>query len=195
MLAMIGANIAEPKWDLQSDGSYKVHEPVTVPPPAARAAAPAGSSRYDLCDPIKDAKQRELCRGHPDPLAASPTAPGSPCVTTGAGTRICTGASEPEPPSWGEVTLVEKFAYIVEYGVVHGRYFTLRNDNPFAVKDVPVTCTLTARSGTVLGYLTPTVFEVIPAHGSLEVKDLALGIQPPQSYGVQCVAGRSDRVN
>jgi hypothetical protein len=53
-----------PTWDLQSDGSYKIHRP-------------QGPLGYDPCEPIKDAKQREFCRGHgPDPTPAPTVAAG-----------------------------------------------------------------------------------------------------------------------
>jgi hypothetical protein len=91
-----------------------------------------------------------------------------------------------------KVVLIQDNAYVVEYSVLKG-YFTLRHDNLFPVKGVPVTCTLTAHSGTVLGYLTRTVYEVIPAHGSIKSKGFVLGLELPQTYGVECAAGWADR--
>lgn len=67
-------------------------------------------------------------------------------------------------------------------------FLTLRNDNPYPVKDIPIACALTAPSGTILGTKKDTVYRIIPAHGSIEVKQLNLGLVPPQTAGVNCHA-------
>ena len=91
---------APPGWDLQADGSYKIRRPsAPAKPPVASEAAKAKAG-YDPCEPIKDAAQRALCRGHgPEPAPAKkPRTPMDDCLTWMDEMRLASGDIEWWPP-------------------------------------------------------------------------------------------------
>jgi len=73
--------------------------------------------------------------------------------------------------------------------------FTIRNDNPFPVKDAPVSCALIAPSGTIIGVRDADVYQIIPAHGAIEVRDLDLGFKPQQLAKISCGATHGERAD
>jgi hypothetical protein len=53
--------------------------------------------------------------------------------------------------------------------------FTVRNDNDYAVKDVTIRCDHSAKSGTNIDSNTRTIYERVPAHGSLTKYKFSMG--------------------
>jgi hypothetical protein len=64
--------------------------------------------------------------------------------------------------------------------------FLLRNDNPFAVKDLTVTCVHSAPSGTKIDKNTRTIYEIIPAHGRKWIKNFNMGFIANQAVESSC---------
>jgi hypothetical protein len=67
--------------------------------------------------------------------------------------------------------------------------FTLRNDNPFPIKDVEIRCRFYAPSGTAIGSSFGTVYEIIPAHGQKKIAEFDLRRLPPQWERGNCAPG------
>jgi hypothetical protein len=67
------------------------------------------------------------------------------------------------------------------YGVANVADITVHNDNPFAVKDITVLCTMFGRSGTAIQRQTKTIYDVVPAKGTRTFKRITLGIYSEQS--------------
>ena len=61
------------------------------------------------------------------------------------------------------------------FGSVMKATFTLYNDNRFGIKDVVVTCTHAANSGTIIDSNTRTVYERISARDYLAVNEMNMG--------------------
>jgi hypothetical protein len=97
-----------------------------------------------------------------------------------------------QQPSRGAVKLVAH-GYETSYSVLFA-FFALTNDNDFAVKDIPISCTLIAPSGTIIGAKIADVYEIIPAHGKIEVTKLDLGPISQQVSKIDCSAGPAERL-
>lgn len=52
---------------------------------------------------------------------------------------------------------------------------SIKNGSNFAMKDADIKCTLTGPSGTVVGSVRETLFEIIPAHQSKRFRELNMG--------------------
>jgi hypothetical protein len=64
--------------------------------------------------------------------------------------------------------------------------FAANNSNPFAVKDLEVTCFLFATSGTKVGELSQRWLDVVPANRSVTVRGFVLGRAPGQAASADC---------
>jgi hypothetical protein len=53
--------------------------------------------------------------------------------------------------------------------------FTIDNANDVAIKDILVTCELTAHSGTAVGVTAATIYERIPAHARKTIREVNMG--------------------
>jgi hypothetical protein len=68
--------------------------------------------------------------------------------------------------------------------------FALRNTNPFAVKDIVITCQHFAPSGTLIDSNTRTVYQAIKPKASITVADFNMGFIHTQARKSSCrVAG------
>jgi hypothetical protein len=63
--------------------------------------------------------------------------------------------------------------------------FTITNNSDRSVKDLTITCTHYASSGTKIDSNTRPVYEVVPAHGKKRVRDFNMGfISLPFSWSI-----------
>jgi hypothetical protein len=73
----------------------------------------------------------------------------------------------------------------------------IHNGESFAVKDIDVVCELTAKSGTPIGYTGNTLFQTVPAHGRLVVREFNMGsgisLDPSQTASAYCKIGKMSR--
>jgi hypothetical protein len=53
--------------------------------------------------------------------------------------------------------------------------FSVRNDHDYAVKDIVIRCTHRAKSGTMIDENTRTLYQQIPAHGSVSQYNFNMG--------------------
>lgn len=67
------------------------------------------------------------------------------------------------------------------YGVANVADITVKNDNPFAVKDITVACTMYGRSGTAIQRQTKTIFDIVPAKATRNFRGITIGIYNSQS--------------
>jgi hypothetical protein len=73
-----------------------------------------------------------------------------------------------------------KLGRVVEGG------FTLKNPNDVPIKDVDITCTVTAPSGTAIHHYRFTIFDIVPAKGEKVIKNYKFGYWPQQGERVGC---------
>lgn len=64
--------------------------------------------------------------------------------------------------------------------------FAVRNDGPTAAKDLEITCTHSANSGTVIDSNTRTVYEIVPAHGTKRMREFSMGLIHSQAAVSNC---------
>ena len=64
--------------------------------------------------------------------------------------------------------------------------FTFTNRSPYPAKDITVTCTHYAPSGTEIDSNTRTIYELIPAKGKKTVKDFNMGFIHSQASSTSC---------
>ena len=64
--------------------------------------------------------------------------------------------------------------------------FTIVNHNDFGVKDVEVTCSSTAASGTVIDHNTRTVYVLVKPQSSKRVREFNMGLINSQAAGTDC---------
>lgn len=72
------------------------------------------------------------------------------------------------------------------FGTIMMVDFTLTNRSPFDAKDITVTCTHYAPSGTEIDSNTRTIYEVVPAHGKKVIKDFNMGFIHSQAASTSC---------
>jgi zinc-ribbon domain len=91
------------------------------------------------------------------------------------------GKTPPAPPPSPEKTALENvelvdFSWAKEgFGSVMLAKFVLRNNNDFAVKDIRIKCTHTAKSGTVIDSNTRTVYDLVEAKSKKTIRDFNMG--------------------
>lgn len=93
------------------------------------------------------------------------------------------------PPAPEPYTLVTIANYTWSkggFGSVGLATFTIKNDNPFPVKDVFVRCSFYGNSGTALGQADKTIYEVIAAKKSRTFREVNLGFIHSQSARASC---------
>lgn len=76
--------------------------------------------------------------------------------------------------------------YRVGFGSVMTVTVKFKNTNAFAIKDIALTCTSYANSGTKLDVNRRVIFERIKAGGSLKVREFNMGFIHPQASGAEC---------
>jgi hypothetical protein len=64
--------------------------------------------------------------------------------------------------------------------------FTLKSNLPFTVKDIEVLCSHSAPSGTVIDNNRRTIFEILPAQGTLRINDFNMGFIHSQAQRSGC---------
>jgi len=64
--------------------------------------------------------------------------------------------------------------------------FTISNYSGFEVKDIEITCTHFAKSGTSIDSNTRTIFDVIPARQKVTFKKFSMGPIHPQAASTNC---------
>jgi hypothetical protein len=72
------------------------------------------------------------------------------------------------------------------FGSVGLGYFTVRNENSFAVKDIAIQCDFYANSGTHLTSANATIYEAIGAKKSRTFNEVNLGFIHSQSNRIGC---------
>lgn len=73
------------------------------------------------------------------------------------------------------------------FGNIMEADFTISNDNPFAVKDLKILCTGSAKSGTKIDKNENVIYEVVPAKGKKSVYSFNMGFINSQVERVSCV--------
>lgn len=74
------------------------------------------------------------------------------------------------------------------FGSIMNATFVINNDNPFAIKDVEVTCVHTSKTGTVIDRNTRTVYEMISARGYQSVVEMNMGFIHSAAKATHCKA-------
>ena len=72
------------------------------------------------------------------------------------------------------------------FGNVMVADFLFKNDNPFPVKDLTVTCVHSAPSGTKIDKNTRTIYEIIQPHGTKRVQNFNMGFIATQAVQSSC---------
>lgn len=78
------------------------------------------------------------------------------------------------------------------YGVLAGS-FSIVNSNAFAIYDTEIICDITAPSGTRVGGYHFTIFEIVPATGTKEIKNYKFGLWPDQGKSIGCYGKQAKR--
>ncbi len=71
------------------------------------------------------------------------------------------------------------------YGVLFA-HFSVHNESHIAVKDFTVTCSTYGESGTALGQVSKTIYEIIPAQSMKAYEGIEIGLVDRQAAIVQC---------
>jgi len=120
---------------------------------------------------------------NPSSVANSgPEAPGKPSAPQVAAAP----EKVSETPLLGNVVLSK--ISLQKQDVTFSASFTIENKNPFAIKDVQVTCHHFANSGTEIDQNTRTVFEIVPANGSKRIASFSMGFIHSQATKSACAA-------
>ena len=64
--------------------------------------------------------------------------------------------------------------------------FTVTNNNAFAIKDIEITCTHSANSGTVIDRNNRTIYEIVKANGKRKFPDFDMGFIHSQAASSSC---------
>lgn len=64
--------------------------------------------------------------------------------------------------------------------------FSIENRNDFDVKDIEITCTHSAKSGTVIGKSSKTIYEIFPARNFSSVNRFNMGFIHSQTESISC---------
>ena len=64
--------------------------------------------------------------------------------------------------------------------------FTVTNNNAFAIKDIEITCTHSANSGTVIDRNNRTIYEIVKANGKRKFADFDMGFIHSQATSSSC---------
>jgi hypothetical protein len=72
------------------------------------------------------------------------------------------------------------------FGTIMMVDFTLTNRSPYSARDITVTCTHYAPSGTEIDSNTRTIYEVVPANGKKVVKQFNMGFIHSQAKSSRC---------
>jgi len=80
------------------------------------------------------------------------------------------------------------------FGSVMMAKFVLRNNNDFAVKDIKIKCTHTAKSGTVIDSNTRTIYDVIKPKSQKTFRDFNMGFIHSQVDRSSCEVENIEKV-
>lgn len=69
---------------------------------------------------------------------------------------------------------------------------TLKNNSDKPIKDVALACTFIAKSGTILGYGSGTIFDVIPPGKTKKFPELSVGFIHSQAASANCQVDKAD---
>src|SRR5467141_1785076 len=92
------------------------------------------------------------------------------------------GLADAKDPLLANVKILGGFpsaGYDVAYSVLRIS-IKLKNNNDVPVKDIPIGCLLYAESGTALDSKEFYIYQTIPAHGEIIIKELNVGRIPQQ---------------
>lgn len=64
--------------------------------------------------------------------------------------------------------------------------FTITNNNPTAVKDIKITCTHYAKSGTRIDDNSETIYQIIPANQTQQFNEISMGFIHTQTDATSC---------
>lgn len=73
------------------------------------------------------------------------------------------------------------------YGVLFA-HFSVSNESQIAVKDFTILCATYGESGTALGQVSKTIYEIIPAQSIKDYEGIEIGLVDRQTANVQCQA-------
>lgn len=73
-----------------------------------------------------------------------------------------------------------------QFGVLMVADFTFHNDSARPIKDITITCTHSAPSGTEIDSNTRTIYEIVPARSSRVIKDFDMGFIHSQATSTTC---------
>jgi hypothetical protein len=114
----------------------------------------------------------------------------SSVFSSGSNLSAPSSTSAPEPPSPREQALsMLKLDYEwskAGFDNVMIANFTITNPTSYMVKDVEITCTHYAASGTQIDENTRTIFEIVPAHGKKRVPKFNMGLIHSQARSSSC---------
>jgi len=74
----------------------------------------------------------------------------------------------------------------VGFGSILELDISLKNRNPYPVKDIKIKCTHRGKSNTVVDTTSTTIYDVIPAKGTLRLNDHNMGFMHSQTEYVSC---------
>ena len=103
-----------------------------------------------------------------------PNCSGSGCETTAhkvPAENISISTSSPRKVGFGNILELD---------------ISLKNRNPYPVKDIKIKCTHRGKSNTVVDTTSTTIYDVIPANGTLSLSDHNMGFMHPQTEYVSC---------
>jgi hypothetical protein len=90
------------------------------------------------------------------------------------------------PPAHARVALAPVKWQRGGFGAVAVATFTVRNENPFPVKDIELVCEFWARSGTRVGRQRVMLYERLPPGGARTVRDMTVGFIDQQAHTGDC---------
>ena len=107
-------------------------------------------------------------------------------ATTNTSTTVSSTPSEsPKQAALRQATINFKWSK-GGFGSVMEADFTIQNPSNYAIKDIEVTCTHFANSGTEIDSNTRTIYETVPAKGKKVVKNFNMGFIHSQAHKSGC---------
>ena len=98
---------------------------------------------------------------------------------------LTSGVATPPPPE-SKVSIVRLEWNKGGFGTVMLATFGVHNGNQYAVKDVKIRCDLAGNSGTTIGSVQQTVFELIPANQTRTFEQVNMGFVRSQASKAVC---------
>lgn len=94
-------------------------------------------------------------------------------------------ASPPKPASAGLLRLHGVSPAVSRFGVLFVN-FAVENTSDQDLKDFTIGCTAYAPSGTALGQVSKTIYQIVPAHSTQDYDGMEIGNVHPQTFTARC---------